>query len=451
MITRAAAIAGAVLLGATVPTSADIVHLRGGGRIECIEAWIDQSMVYYRIAEGTLAFPIESLDRIEKTAVEDAASRAPGLPDPGVQSEIRWAPSLPVKDTPGYTEARAALGRGDLRAVVDALSGTTERSLSEGMLLGFALIKLQRWGEAVTAVEPFLVDHESDALLNYYLGLCHYHLGHDEQAVRFLRRSLEIEEDPGVRDLLERLQRQSFLVTTGGSSRTSHFILKYDSPQNARLAQQMLDSLERSFTDQARLFSYSPSDEIQVILTSRHHFYDITRAPEWTGGINDGRIYLPIGGLEEVTEEAERVLRHELVHSFLRMMTKGNLPVWLNEGISMYVTGEKLDDYTRVLAARAQKNQLVPLAGLDRSFKGYAGAESAELAYGESLVAASYLANLYGFEELNRLLRSLGEGTHFEDALRQRYKMDVIELERNVRTHLLEEAARHPGEGIRIR
>ncbi len=437
------------LLIGSMPLQADILHFKNGGRIECDEAWIEGDTVCYRISEGTLGFPLPLLEHIEKTDAP-AISSSPRPPLPPEQPVARpWRP-LPV-DTknPAYRRAEEALARRDYEAAIQALTGV--ESLPAGLMLGYAYTRLRRYQMALTVLEPYQVQSSDNADLNYLLGECHYNLGHDEQAIKYLEQSLHIEDNPAIRDLLERIQRQNAIIGSTDFLRSTHFLLRYDRASDARLAQRILDVLENSFVNLQKVLSFSPEEEIQVIVSGRRQFYDITRAPEWSLGINDGRIFLSIGGIDDLNDVLERSISHELAHTFLHDLTHGNTPVWLNEGLAMYLTGENQDDYTQILAQRASADNLIPLAALQSSFKGFAGAESAELAYAEALLATNYLVSLYGFNELNRLLGLLAQGIPFEEALHERYKLDVLELERKVKEFLLSAAARYPSEGIRVR
>ena len=429
---------------------ADVIYLKSGGRIICNEAWVEGDVVWYRIDEGLMGFPAGTLDRIEKTEPVERPKPQPSKA-PAVSYRVLPPADGVSEDDVAYHRASEALARDDFRGVVRELSGRVQYSLQTALLLAYAHIRLEEWGSALSVVEPLLVEHDDDAILNYYLGLCHSNLGHDVQALRYLRRSLEIRDEPTVRELMERLQNQDRLNSKPAILRSPHFVLQADADQDMRLASQILDELERQYAQHERTFSSAPNDELQVLLTNRRQFFDVTKAPEWSLALNAGRVYLPVGGLVELDDATSRILSHELAHSFIYSLTHGNVPIWLNEGISMYLAGENLDDFTGILASRASQNRLVPLASLEQSFMGFVGAESAELAYAESLAAARYLIGLYGFGEVARLLRSLGEGTPFDTALKQRFKMDYIELERNVHAYLTAEAERHPGEGIPIR
>ena len=56
-----------------------------------------------------------------------------------------------------------------------------------------------------------------------------------------------------------------------------------------------------------RGLSYYPDHEIQVILYSGQQFQEVTDAPGWSGGIYDGKIRIPIGGIEQETPGLRRL------------------------------------------------------------------------------------------------------------------------------------------------
>ena len=105
--------------------------------------------------------------------------------------------------------------------------------------------------------------------------------------------------------------------------------------------QHVLKTLEAEFDEIAATLNYVPPEPIGVILYTNQTFTDITRAPSWSGALNDGRIRVPVEGLTVMTDELARVLKHELTHSFVGQKTGGRCPVWLQEGIAQYMEGKR--------------------------------------------------------------------------------------------------------------
>jgi hypothetical protein len=77
-----------------------------------------------------------------------------------------------------------------------------------------------------------------------------------------------------------------------------------------------------------------------VVLYPDEVFQDVTKMPGWVGALNDGKIRFPIKGLTFVDHTVGSILKHELTHSFIRLKTAGNCPLWLNEGLAQYLSGD---------------------------------------------------------------------------------------------------------------
>ncbi len=428
---RSVLICAAALAGIARFASADVIHLKSGGTIECLEAWVEDDMVYYKIDGGVLGFPRSVVDRIEKKAPPPGMKAAPAPPGASREDSSPVAAPLPepaaLLTAPMYKEANAALESGDYERAAAILETLKENDDDARLALGYARARLQEWKAALAALQPLESSRSDDAMLHYAIGLCQYNLGKDEWAIRSFRRSVELNGPADAKDRLVRLERQSGALK-GDVKRWSHFVLKSDAPQGEKVVSDIMELLERAYDEDQRALGHAPREDILVTLTSGRNFFDITGAPEWAGGTNDGRIYLPIGGLVVVDDMVKRIVRHELAHSFIHSLTKRNIPVWLNEGLAMHLSGESLDQRIPELAAQKAYSGLIPLSSLVSSFQHLSG-PAATLAYSESLLLVTSLLDAYGMSEMTRLLRMLGEGVPFDEALRARYHLTQEELQ----------------------
>src|SRR5207248_565413 len=123
---------------------------------------------------------------------------------------------------------------------------------------------------------------------------------------------------------------------------SNHFKLRYSGASEPSLARDVLHTLERHYSADESELNYSPPYPIGVILYTQQTFADITRAPNWVGALNDGRIRVPVQGLIEMTPELSRVLKHELTHSFIQQKTRSRAPTWI-EGIAQWMEGKRSD------------------------------------------------------------------------------------------------------------
>jgi hypothetical protein len=173
---------------------------------------------------------------------------------------------------------------------------------------------------------------------------------------------------------------------------------------------------------------------IAVVIYTDQAFFDVTQAPTWTGAVNDGKLRIPIRGLESVTPELARVLKHELAHSFINQLSAGHCPQWLNEGIAQAVEPKMLSAGSRLAELYRTQHQ-IPLNALEAGFMRLSPLE-ATVAYEESLATAQYILDIYGMSDLQRVLERLGEGSSTEAALRAVIHSDYGQMEEEVGKYL---------------
>ncbi|MGA7335397.1 MAG: peptidase MA family metallohydrolase, partial [Candidatus Sulfotelmatobacter sp.] len=198
---------------------------------------------------------------------------------------------------------------------------------------------------------------------------------------------------------------------------------------------QILAALESDYDDLERDLGTPPRDNILVTLYTEQAFFDVTRAPSWTGALNDGKLRIPISGLNAMTPELARVLKHELAHSFINQLSGGRCPPWLHEGIAQLMEPKSLGSDGHLLAQLFKTQRNIPLNTLEGSFLSFSGSQ-AYLAYAESLAAVSYINDSYGMGDIQRILQRLSEGRSTEAALRATIHSDYGQLESELGKYL---------------
>jgi hypothetical protein len=183
------------------------------------------------------------------------------------------------------------------------------------------------------------------------------------------------------------------------------------------------------------VLNYSPREIIAVILYPNELFQDVTQAPHWAGALNDGKIRVPIKGVNRVDRQFERILKHELIHSFVRLKTGSNCPVWLNEGLAQLLSGDSAKAYTSALRQLAEIGQLPLLAQLEGAFVSMPP-QAMLIAYHESLLAVEFLNQTYGMETLLRILAESANNASFESVLKTVLRKDYAELQKEFHQYL---------------
>ena len=235
----------------------------------------------------------------------------------------------------------------------------------------------------------------------------------------------EAPEDTGVRDTLDRWKREKDLHERMRLEVGDHFTVSFEGPEDAAMAAQALESLNKAFWRICDVFGTFPAKSIPVVLYSGQQFSDITRSPQWAAAAFDGIIRVPMRGAGEKGEDLDRVLAHEFSHALIRSLAARGVPTWLNEGLASVLESDDLGWAASRVETLAKRPSLSTLSG---PFGKFSGAD-AQIAYAASAVAAKRLLDDAGGAAIASLLRDLGEGVEFEAAFLHRIQKPLSEFE----------------------
>jgi tetratricopeptide (TPR) repeat protein len=335
----------------------------------------------------------------------------------------------------GVTEMQAGSPGNASAYFESALRATPEKA----NLLEWHAIALSaqgRYDDAVHELEHAISLAPDSAHLQQLLGLAQYNADHTGEAVIAWKRALELAPDPSTGAWLRKAERELEVEERSRRRQSAHFILHYQGDATSPdLQQQLLATLDDGYRDLVSQLGYEPSEKIIVILYTQKEFVDITEAPSWAGAINDGKLRIPIRGVAVMNPELERVLKHELTHSFLSSLAGGRCPTWLNEGMAQMMEPRSSGPFAQPLAALFQQRKEMPFSVLEHPFIRFSDAQ-AQVAYAESLSGAEYLRERFGMGEVVRMLRNIGSGTEPELALRQSTGMDYSAFEQRIGEYL---------------
>jgi Peptidase MA superfamily/Tetratricopeptide repeat len=448
---------------------ADIIHLKNGRAI-----WADQvrqngSRVEYDVGDDTYAVPKSAVDRVESGGVPPdrgssrTSPKAADVPAVVPTAELTVESSLADKivkddkvDSDQLTEIER---RGDAKESAAAYFIAGKHEFDKGnfrqsrtyfesavrldpqnpAILNYYAALLVRTGNAAEALpyaeQAVRIEPDSpDALA--VLGYAQFALDRNRDAMRSWKRSVELRPDAALQQYLDKAQREARAEADYSQRESSHFTLHYEGQQSSdAFRRQLLATLESDYDDLVRQLGVAPRISIPVVLYTGQAFFDVTRAPSWSGALNDGKLRIPIEGLGSVTPELAHVLKHELAHSFINQISGGRCPQWLHEGIAQALEPKTISSSGHRLAQLFAAQREIPFNALEGSFMGFSGAE-ATLAYDESLAAVQYIAQTYGVSELRRILERLAQGSSTEAALRSTIHSDYGQLEIEVGKYL---------------
>jgi hypothetical protein len=444
----------------------DTIHLKNGRTILADHVSENGSHYQYEIGDDTYAIPKSLVEKVEvggMPASSGAGSNQSDLPAFTPADSLAVAADLPqtvIKDGKIDEDALSKLegkGSAELGATADFIAGKFEfdhgnldrarRYFDSGLRFqpenstiliyyAAALVRTGSASQALTYARRAVNAAPNSPDAYTVLGYAQQAADRTKDAIMSWKRSLELRPDPAVQQYLAKAQREQNAEADFTQRESSHFVMHYEGKQTSEsFREQILAALESDYDDLARDLGTPPHDDILVTLYTEQAFFDVTRAPSWSGALNDGKLRIPINGLSAMTPELARVLKHELAHSFINQLSAGRCPTWLNEGIAQFLEPKSLGSDGRQLAQLFKSQRYIPLNALEGSFLRFSGVQ-AYVAYAESLAAVSYISDTYGMGDIQRILQRISQGSSTEAALRVTIHSDYGQFESDLAKNL---------------
>jgi len=354
-------------------------------------------------ADAHLSSPTEA-SRHRVSQAEETVAAAPGLPGGGI--DARW--------TELNERAIQALEAGEFESAVKLFEECHEGEPSEPAFAANLAEALARWARALQEVGE--------------VGL--------EIPIAHLERALILAPGrSGLAGLLERWKKQALAEAEFWTDESLHFRFSYDGGRSDLLLRgyyQLSAALEEAYGEFGQLFNHYPADpgkpKIRVVLYQRDEFQAVTGIGHWAGGVYDGVIRIPVADFDRQKEELMRILRHELMHAFLRAVGGPEVPGWLNEGLAQWHEEVFLDrraaDVQRA-RKRLQGEELFPLERLHGSLATWTDEEDIARGYAQALALTNFIARWYGEGTLYEMAEGVGKGKTCEEVFKLRIGVDL--------------------------
>ncbi len=251
----------------------------------------------------------------------------------------------------------------------------------------------------------------------YFQGLALYDSDDRTQAVELWERAIKLAPDRSeISAVLEKARKEMAVESTMDRGNSSRFNLTYDPDVNATTAQAIMDVLESAANQIGSELGHFPEARVPVAIYKRNDYKTVTASPDWSGGYYDGTIRLPFGTISEITPPIRAILYHEYAHVVIFDLTRGNCPVWLNEGIAEIFGRTQFNPATEKHKPTNAKQAGLDPRTLEKSFSGLSS-QQAGLAYQQSHSMVSYLVDTYGWHRVTEILTHLGRGLNITAAI----------------------------------
>lgn len=451
--------------------AADTIVLKSGRRIE---AWaVEQrgDRVYWETEAGRLSLPRRLVERIERSPEVSGPPRSAGLAGKVAGASLATLDAAGVGEVVVNGQVNRELvaqlenqaDRGDATARVRAAAahaavaehfyaagdvaaaiGSLERALVYApnhpvLLLNLAsLYYTQRdFPRALEALERAGRERALAFEVLRLRGMIQYEMEKLDAAIASWKQALALRADAEVQQWVARAEREAGASAGYRETGSGRFTLRYsgEAAASPRLVREVMETLERDFSDLSSRLDYLPREPLVVVLYTNEAFTSVTGVPAWVDAVHDGKIRVLVQGLTSLTGGRLReVLRHELSHAFIQEKSRGRAPLWLHEGLGQWFEGVRSSGKAHVLRQAAEGGP-VSVAGIEALL--HAGSfEEVSAGYLLALAVVETMMDIYGINGINRLLEELGRGASLEAALRAGYRMDVAELEDTVRERL---------------
>jgi len=251
----------------------------------------------------------------------------------------------------------------------------------------------------------------------YFLGLVQYDTDKRVEAVELWEQALKLAPDRKEISTLLAKARKEIAVEAGmDRGHSSRFNLTYDPDVDSSFALALLDVLESAANLVGSELGLFPEARVPVAVYTRADYKTVTDSPDWSGGFYDGTIRLPFGALKEITPALRGVLFHEYAHVVVFELTRGNCPLWLNEGIAEMFGRMQHNQPMMALGRATRSGAFADFRKLEAGFGSFSSSE-ANLAYQQSYALVNYMVTSYGWHRVKMILSDLGQGMNFDTAV----------------------------------
>jgi len=275
---------------------------------------------------------------------------------------------------------------------------------------GEAVVRIRQgfYSEAASLLDQAIGVNPQNAGLYSLIGQAYYADGRMAEAVDALTKAISLGGGAEVDQLLQKVQREWKLERDMGQESRGHFQLSFvDGEEGDKLAPKVMETLEDAYAELGSQLAYFPNIKVPVLLYQKKDFSAVTQSPDWAGGVYDGKIRLPLGGISRMSDQLAAVLYHEYMHVLVHFMANRRAPVWLNEGLAEMAGRRLFSPASPHLQLAGQGEGLLGWDTLAKPFSSLP-AEQVMLAYEQSHSLVSFMVDHYGWHKISELLTSIG-------------------------------------------
>lgn len=222
---------------------------------------------------------------------------------------------------------------------------------------------------------------------------------------------------------------------------SEHFLVYYVG--ESQFAADVSNQAEKYYDKIAYDLGYSRYDNFWTwdnrvkiyIYPNREAYLNATNAKRWSTGLADyeNKRIMSYADSSQFTTE---LLPHELAHLIFRDFVgfKGQVPVWLDEGVAQWEEEEKRKVAVAMLKEYIARGAIIPLAQLTQlNIAEETNTDLSRRFYVEAVTLVGFMIQKYGQSRFTTFCRGLRDGARINEALSSVYSdsvRDIDELEK---------------------
>lgn len=278
----------------------------------------------------------------------------------------------------------------------------------------FYLKKRGSLSEAVYQYHNALQYDNSNPYTHYNLGQAYYELQNMPKAKEYLEKAYALDPSlKGLKQLLSQVKGEATAESAFDRIETMHFIVAADRTVPGDRISYIRTHLEEAYGRVGSILNHYPRQRtIAVIFSEDSYDYQILKgAPSWALAVYDGKVRIPADRVKYKEKDVRNIIYHEYAHVVVRDLTRGNCPIWLNEGIAG-LSESLVEPKDRGMIRRyIERYGVVPLRSIPDSFVAIKQREQMTLLYIQSYLLVEFIVRKVGNQGLRRILEELGKGT----------------------------------------
>ena len=177
--------------------------------------------------------------------------------------------------------------------------------------------------------------------------------------------------------------------------------------------------IELTYNEIGTYLNQYPDEKIRITITNTYGAQFQADVPNWVSGVYDGQIqiYYCTDSKPELGV-IYTLFRHEWTHLLVDLITQGNCPIWLNEGLAQVIARPLMTFEQKTLAEVNKNGKLPSLSDLNQPFSELSSSDR-KIAYLQSAAVVADMIDQTDYISIQNLLQQLGNGIPIETALKQ--------------------------------